>query len=86
MCFPPFLLFYSIKKKCFNQILKQNELNILFIYLFFRTLGTPTEEVWPGVSELPDFKVTFPNWKNNSLPVLSSRLGSDGQSLLQVIC
>uniref|UniRef100_T1E1B6 Putative cyclin-dependent protein kinase n=1 Tax=Cupiennius salei TaxID=6928 RepID=T1E1B6_CUPSA len=53
------------------------------LFRIFRTLGTPTEEIWPGVSELPDFKVTFPNWKNNSLPVLSSRLGADGQNLLQ---
>jgi len=53
------------------------------LFRIFRTLGTPTEEVWPGVSELPDFKVTFPNWKNNSLPVLSKRLGADGQNLLQ---
>ena len=26
-------------------------------------LGTPTEAVWPGLSELPDFKPTFPQWK-----------------------
>ena len=30
--------------------------------LVIRHLGTPTEEVWPGVSTLPDFsKITFPD-------------------------
>lgn len=57
----------------------------MFGHCYSRTLGTPTEETWPGVSELPDFKVTFPNWKSNSLPVLCTKLGTEGQSLLQVI-
>jgi cyclin-dependent kinase len=27
-----------------------------------RLLGTPDEEVWPGVTNLPDYKTTFPHW------------------------
>jgi hypothetical protein len=27
------------------------------LFRVFRYLGTPNEEVWPGVSNLPDFKV-----------------------------
>ena len=27
-----------------------------------RVLGTPNEEVWPGVTALPDFKSAFPKW------------------------
>ena len=27
------------------------------LYKIFRVLRTPTEEIWPGVSKLPDFKV-----------------------------
>lgn len=53
------------------------------LFRIFRTLGTPTEEVWPGVSEMPDYKNSFPNWKSNSISVLSNRLGLDGQSLLE---
>ncbi|GFQ74667.1 cyclin-dependent kinase 1, partial [Trichonephila clavata] len=52
------------------------------LYRIFRTLGTPNEDIWPGVTELPDFKTSFPNWKQNSLQVLSTRLGTDGHSLL----
>ena len=25
-------------------------------------LGTPNEHMWPGVSSLPDYKDTFPQW------------------------
>eukprot|EP01047_Picozoa_sp_COSAG01_P046712 COSAG01_NODE_4407_length_5056_cov_4.859794_7_plen_115_part_00 len=32
------------------------------LFKIFRTLGTPTEAIWPGVSKLPDFKPTFPKW------------------------
>jgi len=32
------------------------------LYKMFRTLGTPTEDIWPGVTELPDYKSTFPRW------------------------
>ncbi|KAG8197973.1 hypothetical protein JTE90_029368 [Oedothorax gibbosus] len=52
------------------------------LYRIFRTLGTPTDDVWPGVTEMPDYKTTFPNWKNNSLSVLSVRLGKEGHALL----
>ncbi|CAL1281974.1 unnamed protein product, partial [Larinioides sclopetarius] len=52
------------------------------LYRIFRTLGTPNDDIWPGVTELPDYKTTFPNWRQNSLAVLSSRLGTDGHSLL----
>jgi len=31
-------------------------------FKIFQKLGTPTEAIWPGVNELPDFKPTFPKW------------------------
>lgn len=30
-------------------------------------MGTPTDEIWPGVSELPDYKPTFPQWGSQPL-------------------
>lgn len=33
------------------------------LFRIFRTLGTPDEEVWPGVSQLPDYKSMFPRWE-----------------------
>ncbi|BGP55468.1 hypothetical protein JCM8202_001246 [Rhodotorula sphaerocarpa] len=32
------------------------------IFRIFRLLGTPNEDTWPGVTSLPDYKPTFPNW------------------------
>jgi len=37
------------------------------IFRIFRTLGTPGEEEWPGVTKLPDYKPTYPKWKKQSL-------------------
>lgn len=31
-------------------------------------MGTPNEDMWPGVSEMPDFGMKFPNWKPQPLP------------------
>jgi serine/threonine protein kinase len=33
------------------------------LFKIFRLHGTPTEKIWPGVNELPDFKPTFPRFK-----------------------
>jgi hypothetical protein len=30
------------------------------IFKIFQLHGTPTEQTWPGVNSLPDFKPTFP--------------------------
>merc|ERR1719246_382378 len=32
------------------------------IFKIFQKLGTATEEQWPGLNELPDFKPSFPKW------------------------
>jgi serine/threonine protein kinase len=37
------------------------------LFKIFRTLGTPDEEIWPGVVTLPDYKPTFPNWPQQSM-------------------
>eukprot|EP00088_Acartia_fossae_P035761 TRINITY_DN3688_c0_g1_i10.p1 TRINITY_DN3688_c0_g1~~TRINITY_DN3688_c0_g1_i10.p1 ORF type:complete len:325 (-),score=39.79 TRINITY_DN3688_c0_g1_i10:466-1440(-) len=33
------------------------------LFRIFRSLGTPTEESWPGVFMLPEYKSVFPNWQ-----------------------
>eukprot|EP01113_Clastostelium_recurvatum_P022403 TRINITY_DN2671_c0_g1_i2.p1 TRINITY_DN2671_c0_g1~~TRINITY_DN2671_c0_g1_i2.p1 ORF type:complete len:305 (+),score=71.09 TRINITY_DN2671_c0_g1_i2:177-1091(+) len=37
------------------------------LYRIFRSLGTPNETVWPGVSELPDYQPHFPMWRPEPL-------------------
>merc|ERR1712176_1165470 len=56
------------------------------IFKIFQKLGTPTEHMWPGVSELPDFKATFPRWPMRSWTSIrntAQQVGSDGIDLLE---
>jgi len=46
-------------------------------------LGTPTEETWPGVTSLPDYKASFPKWKPKDFKELVPDLCPEGQDLLQ---
>ncbi|KAI8846603.1 kinase-like domain-containing protein [Chytridium lagenaria] len=57
------------------------------IFKIFRLLGTPSEEIWEGVSKLPDYKPSFPQWSGESLSKTVPKLGSDKNAidLLKVI-
>jgi serine/threonine protein kinase len=60
------------------------------IFKIFQKLGTPTETVWPGVSELPDFKASFPRWPHrgwNQIRNTQAQVGADGIDVLeQLMC
>ena len=47
-------------------------------------MGTPTEATWPGVTELPDYKATFPKWTPKPLKSLLPKLPDTGLDLLKV--
>jgi len=53
------------------------------LFRIFRTKGTPTELTWPGVTELPDFKPTFPNWPAQRMKNAVPRLDTQGLELLK---
>jgi len=61
----------------------QGDSEIDQLYRIFRVLKTPTEEMWPGVSKLPDYKPTFPSWNNYHLQNQVKQLDSIGFDLLQ---
>lgn len=55
------------------------------IFKIFQRLGTPTEQMWPGITELPYFKPSWPQWPahcwaqiKNILP----QVGAEGADLL----
>ena len=52
--------------------------------LLRRLLGTPSEESWPGVSQLPDYKPTFPQWSAQSLTQHIPNLDATGLDFLHV--
>jgi cyclin-dependent kinase len=53
------------------------------IFKIFRILGTPSEQTWPGVSALPDYKPTFPQWSKQSLTQVVPVLDEAGIDMLQ---
>lgn len=53
------------------------------LFRIFRTMGTPTEEIWPGVTTLKAYKVTFPNWNRNVTRALVPQIDSTGFDLLE---
>ena len=46
--------------------------------------GTPDETVWPGISQLPDYKSTFPKWPTQSISNNVPHLTEDGLDILEV--
>jgi cyclin-dependent kinase len=48
-----------------------------------RMLGTPNEDVWPGVSSLPDYKSTFPQWSRKDVGEAVPQLDPYGLDLLK---
>jgi len=52
------------------------------LFRIFRVLGTPTEELWPGVTKFTDFKPTFPRWKTREWHEVVPSLDRQGLDLL----
>ncbi|CAD8107097.1 unnamed protein product [Paramecium sonneborni] len=63
-------IFYELitKKALFTG---DSEIDQLF--RIFRILGTPNENTWPGVTNLKDYKTTFPNWSPQGFKQLLNR-------------
>jgi len=36
------------------------------LFKLFQLFGTPNEAIWPGVSALPDYKASFPQWRHQA--------------------
>lgn len=51
------------------------------LFRIFRTLGTPDEEMWPGVSNLPDYKSMFPRWEPQNVAEIVPMLEPSGREL-----
>lgn len=65
-----------------HKVLFRGDSEIDQLFQIFRVLGTPDEKVWPGVTRLPDFKPTFPNWTRQKLSHVNPQLNEEGIDLL----
>jgi len=68
-------------------VLNDNARLFTFIqfFIYFRILTTPNEKMWPGVSKLKNYKVSFPTWNKNILKKSIKKINNVGLDLLQVI-
>lgn len=55
-----------IAELCSGSAILPGDSEIDQLYRIFRTVGTPTEETWPGVTSLPEFSAAFPQWPGQS--------------------
>ncbi|RKP10988.1 kinase-like domain-containing protein [Thamnocephalis sphaerospora] len=53
------------------------------LFRIFRVLGTPNDDIWPGVSSLPDYKPSFPKWTPQPLSKVVPGLDPHGLDLLR---
>lgn len=60
----------------------ENEIDMIF--RIFSTLGTPTEEMWPGVTKLPFYNKEFPKWPKRSIGKTIPNLDPLAEDLLNV--
>jgi len=63
----------------------QGDSEIDEIFKIFQVLGTPTNEQWQGVEELPEYKSQFPRWKTKDMTTLLPTLEPAGIDLLKVV-
>merc|ERR1712176_1090382 len=68
---------------CNRKPLFQGDSEIDQLFRIFRVLRTPSEEIWPGVTQLPDFKATFPSWTTLNLKTSMKKMESGGLELLE---
>ena len=52
------------------------------IFKIFQMYGTPTERTWPGITKLPDFKLTFPQSKGKAIEAYNKNIDPIGLDLL----
>ncbi|XP_014673642.1 PREDICTED: cyclin-dependent kinase 2-like [Priapulus caudatus] len=68
-----------------KKVLFAGDSEIDQLFRIFRTLGTPDETIWPGVTQLPDYKPMFPRWPAQSTADLCPGLSADGQDLFRLM-
>ena len=55
------------------------------LFRIFRTLGTPNDAMWPGVTQLPDYNPMFPKWESQRIEdFVCDDLEVDTKDLLDV--
>ncbi|CAL8105696.1 unnamed protein product, partial [Calicophoron daubneyi] len=64
-----------------GKVLFPGDSEIDQLFIIFQVFGTPSEEDWAGVSEMPDFNSEFPKFKGSGLSKF--KLPSSAKKLIQ---
>lgn len=67
-----------VRRSFTARLIRQDQL-----FKTFRLLGTPTEETWPGLSELQDWQSAMPAFRGKPLAEAIPGLSADGLDLVQ---
>ncbi|KAJ6442024.1 cell division control protein 2 [Purpureocillium lavendulum] len=70
---------------CTRKPLFPGDSEIDEIFKIFRILGTPSEDLWPGVTSYPDFKSSFPKWQRDFASPICHNLNDKGLDLLEMM-
>ena len=73
------LIFYEMAHR---KPLFAGDCEIDQIFKIFQMFGTPNEKTWPGVTKLPEFKLTFPQFKGKGINVYNRNIDPIGLDLL----
>jgi len=55
------------------------------LYKIFRALGTPRNEIWPGVERFKDFQLAFPKWPGKHLSRCLPYMDQEGVDLFSLM-
>ena len=73
------LIFYEMAHR---KPLFAGDCEIDQIFKIFQMFGTPNEKTWPGVTKLPEFKLTFPQFKGKGIAAYNRNIDPIGLDLL----
>lgn len=76
------LIMYEL---CHNKVLFSGDSEIGQMFEIFKVLGTPTEENYPGITQLPFYKPSFPKFKPQKLEEVCKRFDAEACDLFSML-
>lgn len=72
-----------LAEMCTKRPLFPGDSEVDELFRIFRVLGTPNEQVWPGVTSLQDWNEDFPKWPALQVAKFVPNLGEAGTDLME---
>lgn len=72
-----------LAEMCTKRPLFPGDSEVDELFRIFRVLGTPNEQIWPGVTSLQDWNEDFPKWPALQIAKFVPNLGEAGTDLME---